>query len=496
MDQSNKVAQVAQRIRDMVHGGTLRAGDALPSTRSFATQLGIARGTVVAAYEQLDGEGYIRTRPGAIARVVSDVPLGIMTPAPIEVKPKPAEGTPVVDLRPGIPAVTAFPAREWRAAWRFAAVLPLRNTLSDPHGSIRLREQIAALGLARGFVPAPAQVIVAGGTAEALSVITEAFRTLRGRNPRFVIEDPGYRSGRLAILGAGGEVVGVPVTDDGLDLDALETLAHEHGIPDAVMVTPTHQYPLGSVMPVTNRRRLLQWAEVNGVIVIEDDYDSEFRHRGVPMPALASLDTAGVVIHLGSFSKILDPRLRCAYIVLPAGGEHDTPASGEEGDGSVGVRVAEAVRAARAARGPVVAEVTQEALAHLMRSGALRRHLGRVRRDYAHRRNHIATRLTGPAIPGLEIRALAGGLHAVLTWAPPDAVTEPGHVPDARAMRQRLARSGFLVEELANYATTPETALNGIVLGYGAVTLPELDRALDAILNDHAATLDTTALGG
>lgn len=462
MDQSGKVAAVAGRIRDMVHSGTLHAGDALPSTRALATQLGVARGTVVTAYEQLDGEGYIRTRQGAAARVVSDVPVGIAPHAPATPAGERAPVGPIIDLRPGIPAVTAFPAREWRAAWRAAAELPHENALSDALGSPALREQIATLGLSRGFVPDPSRVIVSAGTSEALSLITDAFRSLHGRDPLFAIEDPGYRSGRRAILGSGGKVVGIPVTDDGLDLTALESSSRRFGTPDAVMVTPTHQYPLGSVMPVANRRRLLEWAAANRMIVIEDDYDSEFRHRGVPMPALASLDVEGVVLHLGGFSKVLDPRLRCAYLVLPA------PAEG------AGAGAAAAVRAARAARGPVVSEVTQQAIAHLIRTGALRRHLGRVRRDYVHRRDRIAARLADASIPELEVHALAGGLHAVLKWDQSDATT----------VRKRLARTGILVEELANYATTPETELNGLVLGYGAVSMTELDRALDAILGE------------
>ncbi|MGN6125105.1 MAG: aminotransferase class I/II-fold pyridoxal phosphate-dependent enzyme, partial [Humibacter sp.] len=233
MDQSGKVAAVAGRIRDMVHSGTLHAGDALPSTRTLATQLGVARGTVVAAYEQLDGEGYIRTRQGAAARVVSDVPVGVAPQTPTTPVGDHAPVRPIIDLRPGIPAVTAFPAREWRAAWRAAAELPLTNALSDALGSPALREQIATLGLSRGFVPDPSRVIVSAGTSEALSLITDAFRSLRGRDPLFMSEDPGYRSGRRAILGSGGHVIGIPVTDDGLDLAALESAAHRFGTPDA-----------------------------------------------------------------------------------------------------------------------------------------------------------------------------------------------------------------------------------------------------------------------
>jgi DNA-binding transcriptional MocR family regulator len=255
--------------------------------------------------------------------------------------------------------------------------------------------------------------------------------------------------------------VAVPVGPDGIDLTVLARTPV-----DAVLVSPTHQYPLGSVMPVGQRRALLAHAAATGTVVLEDDYDSEFRHRGSPVPALAALDTDGVVVHLGGFSKTLDPRLRCAYLVVPSG------------------PVGAAVLAARVARGAVVAEPVQVAIAHLLRTGAFRRHLGRVRRDYTHRRERIAVRLVTSGVPGLEARALTGGLHAVLTW--------PGPATGA-AVLARAAEDGVLVADLADYETVRGRSGNGVVLGYGAVTLPELDRALDVVL---AAVRSTGAAPG
>jgi GntR family transcriptional regulator/MocR family aminotransferase len=484
VDQSSKVSGVVARVRGMVHDGTLREGDPLPSTRALAAELGVARGTVVAAYEQLDGEGYLRTRHGALARVAADL-HGRTTGAPSAVGTITAgAGTagsgaagaadvaaasptaPLIDCRPGIPAVTAIPQRDWRAAWRAAASAPLRNAIADPLGSPDLRAQVVAqLGLTRGFTATVDRVLVTAGTSEALSLLTEALRGLLDRAPVVAVEDPGYRTGHRAITSAGGSLVGIPVGDDGLDLDALEAA----GPVDAVLVSPTHQYPLGSVMPVARRRRLLTWAATTGTVVVEDDYDSEFRHRGAPVPALAALDAEGVVLHVGGFSKTLDPRLRCAYVVLPTG------ASGSAG--VVSPDVSDAVLAVRRARGAVVAEPVQAALVHLLRTGALRRHLGRVRRDYTHRRARIATRLADVA--GLEARALNGGLHAVVTWSGPTAGVQ---------IARRLADAGVLVATLEEYGLAPGSTPPGIVFGYGAVTLPELDRALDALVTAVART--------
>ena len=482
MDQSSKVAAVVARVRGLVHDGTLGTDDPLPSTRALAAELGVARGTVVAAYEQLDGEGYIRTRHGATARVVGgaaggrsgDVGGGPVpgagseagvgrasrpTPAPAPAPVSAHVPVPVLDCRPGIPAVTAISPRDWRAAWRAAADAPLRNGLSDPLGLPGLREQIVVqLGLARGFTPGVSDVVVAAGTSEALSLLVEALRAGLGRSPRIAVEDPGYRSGHRALTSAGAELVAVPVGPDGIDLAVLAGTSA-----DAVVVSPTHQYPLGSVMPVGQRRALLARAASVGMVVVEDDYDSEFRHRGTPVPALAALDTDGVVVHLGGFSKTLDPRLRCAYLVLPR----------ETGP------LHAAVVAARTARGAVVAEPVQVAVAHLLRTGAFRRHLGRVRRDYTHRREQIALRLADSGVAGLEARALTGGLHAVLTWPGPEVGAA---VPTGAEVVARVAAAGVLVADLADYEVERGRSGPGVVLGYGAVTLPELDRALDVVL--------------
>ncbi|MFJ4077272.1 PLP-dependent aminotransferase family protein [Curtobacterium sp. NPDC089991] len=498
VDQSGKTAGVVERIRRMVHDGTLREGDPLPSTRALAAELGVARGTVVAAYDQLDGEGWIRTRHGAVARVVASAGVGgvggrggaVVGDLLLATDPRAraaasaaasaaAAAARTIDCRPGVPAVTAIAQRDWRAAWRAAADAPLRNAVADPLGTVELRAQVVAqLGLSRGFAPSVDRVLLTAGTSEALSLVAEALRVHLGRAPVFAVEDPGYRTGQRAVLSAGGTVVGIPLDDDGMDLDALTAAPPV----DVVLVTPTHQYPLGSVMPVARRQRLLAWAAATGTLVVEDDYDSEFRHRGSPVPALAALDAEGVVLHVGGFSKTLDPRLRCSYVVLPAAAGGPVEAgSGSVSASVVGVGVTDAVLAARRARGAVVAEPVQVALAHLLRTGALRRHLGRVRRDYTHRRARIAARLNGVA--GLEARALTGGLHAVVVWSGPATGQE---------VAARMAGAGVLVATLEEYGIAPGSTPAGIVLGYGAVTVPELDRALDALIASVERT-DTVA---
>ena len=450
----SKSADIARRVRALIHDGTLRRGDAVPSTRALAAEWGVARGTVTAAYEQLDGEGYLRTKQGAPTRVAADIRVDRAPHVPVPPAPR---ASAVLDATPGAPALSAMSSTELRAAWRAALTAPVTAATTPPVGTAALRDQIVAhLTLARGFAPASGDVVVCAGTSEALSLLVEALRERNGRMPRVAVEDPGYTGGRAALVSAGAVLTPVSVTDEGIDLTALRA-----GVaPDAVMVTPTHQYPLGSVMPVARRRELLEWAAQAGVVVIEDDYDSELRHRGSPMPALVALDAEGTVAHLGGFSKVFDPRLRCAYVVAPRGSLGDV------------------LRVARTARGPVVAEPVQLALAHLMRTGALRRHLGRARRDYAHKRDRIAARVSG--VPGVRAEALQGGLHVVLTWT--------GRA--AAGVVTGMETRGIRVADLSDYAASPVTAaaLNGIVVGYGALTLVQVDAVLDAFFAEISET--------
>jgi GntR family transcriptional regulator / MocR family aminotransferase len=464
-----KAAHVADLVRGMVHDGRLAEGDPLPSTRALATELGLARGTVTAAYEQLDGEGYVVLRHGAVPRVAATltgppaepVPRPRSAPAPRprsapSVATGPTERTAVVDLTPGVPSVTAVSERDRRAAWRHAASRPLVAAYPDPAGEPVLRTQVAnQLALSRGFAPDAGRVVVTAGTTEAISLVVEAVarRSGPGAVPRVGVENPGYRAGRRAVDSAGGAVVPVAVTDQGMDLEALRAV-HSLERLDAVLVTPSHQYPLGGAMPVARRHELLAWATAEDVLVVEDDYDSEFRHRGAPLPALAALDRGGVVVHVGSFSKVLDPRLRCGYLVVPDGG---TP-------------VGAAVLDARSGRGATVASVTQHALAHLVSTGALRRHVARCRRDYRTKRRIVAEAFDGA--PGMRVRALDGGLHAVLELdgtPAPDLVT-------------RLAVRGVLVADLQDYAVPGSgLELNGIVLGYAPPSATVLRDALHTI---------------
>ena len=254
---------------------------------------------------------------------------------------------------------------------------------------------------------------------------------------RLAVEEPGYPSARAVAERAGATIVPVEVASDGLSLARLRSVTPR---PAAVLVTPSHQYPLGGRLPVADRLALLSWARERSVFIIEDDYDSEFRHRGAPLPALSSLDDGGHVALVGSFSKILSPSLRVGYIVLP---RHP------------GLR--ERLERMLTDSANPVSSVTQHAIAQLLASGALRRHIAASRRDYAHRRTLVVDALDG--LPGARLTGIDSGLHAVVELESHDAV--------ARVIA-RLERSGVAVAVLADYYAERSTARPGLVVGYAA----------------------------
>ena len=437
--------QLVEGLRRGILGGALRPGDAVPSTRALASELGVSRSAVVGAYEQLAGEGYLEMRQGAptrVAELAHDLarpdrrvtPNG--PPLPEHTTVRRDSARPRIDLQPGRPSTARIDTRAWRAAWRHAAALDIPSESPPLFGVQRLRAEIADhLRHARGVSCTADDVVVTAGTSEALALAASALALLTGREPVVAVEHPGYPSARRTLERRGVRTVPTTVDADGLVVDALRRMPQR---PDAVMVTPSHQYPLGGRLPVAARLDLLEWARAADAIVFEDDYDSEYRHLGPPLPALASLDDGGRVVLVGSFSKVLTPWLRLGYLVLPA-----NPA------------LSDAMALIRTDEHCPVPGVAQDAAAALLASGAVRRHIAVTRRDYAHRRRLVLGALDG--IPGAPLSGLDGGLHAV--------VRLPDHAASA-AVVERLAAEGVAVAPLADYSAVPGEQEPGIVLGY------------------------------
>ncbi|WP_298585642.1 PLP-dependent aminotransferase family protein [uncultured Kocuria sp.] len=454
-------AQVAAQLRRAILEGTVRPPHHLPSSRRLAADLGVSRGVVVRAYEQLTGEGYLESHGAAGTRVAVRADMRADVRAPVRTappRPRAEPPRPVIDLTPGRPSDTPFQDRSWRTAWREALAEPGHVDLPPALGTPRLRAAIAGhLVTARGLAVDAEDILVTAGTSDALQLIATALRT-RSPAPRVLVEDPGYPTARRVLAAAGARVQTLPVGPDGLRAAQLTSL---DPAPDAVLITPSHQYPLGGRMPVQERLALLEWAAEHRVLLLEDDYDSEFRHRRMPLPATASLPSQAEVALLGSFSKTLSPWLRCGYLVVRGASGH-------------------LVKETRTSLDTPVCGVLQSALAHYIDDGGLARHTARARRGYAHRRALLLDRLTDR--PDLEIDALEEGLHAVVRLPAP---------VDAEDLAARALAHGVRVVPLAPYYAhqPPE---NGLVIGYGAPTDLQLTRALDILLQ----LIDTTVPPG
>lgn len=438
-------AQVAGQLRAAILNGVLQPDHTLPATRRMAADLGISRGVVVRAFEQLSGEGFLESSGAGGTRVV--VRPDIQSQPIKEQHPKRGPDTAdLIDLTPGRPSGSPFKDREWRNAWKKALSEQGNTYLPPALGTFALRKAVAGhLAVSRGLAVEPEDVIITAGTSDALHLIVSMLR-IRGAHPRILLEDPGYPRARRVMRAAGARLQTVPVDEDGLRTSQLAALKD---IPDAVLITPSHQYPLGGRMAVQERLGLLKWADHHNVLVLEDDYDSEFRHSRMPLPAVASLPTNAEVVLLGTFSKNLSPWLRCGYLVV----------RGEAGRG---------LKALREALDTPVAGVLQSALAHYIQGGGLSRHITRARREYSHRRALLIDRLG--ARQGLELGALEGGLHAVIRFQEPNAI----------ALAEKALTKGVRVVPLAGYyADRPP--MNGLVIGYGAVTDLQLSEALNVL---------------
>ncbi len=439
-------AQLVDQMRALVGSGVLAPGDAVPSTRALAAHLEVARGTVVAAYDQLLAEGYLLASPGR-STVVNPQVRGLHPREPKPRKSRPPRPT-LLDLSPGQPWSDDVVGAAWRAAWRQASASPLGQTV-PPAGLLELRRAWSEhLRRMRGVVRDPDQIAVTAGGREGLSLVLLALRpAVATKRPlRVGVEDPGYPSLRRVPARLGATTVPLPVDEHGLRVADLPT----DDVPDVVLVTPSHQYPLGGSLPVDRREALLEWAHEHGVVVVEDDYDSELRYTSQPLPALASLDDpdAGVVVLLGTLSKLLTPALATGFLALPRS-------------------LVPAILAARADLGTPVGLVSQRAVAHYLDSGALRLHTQRVRNRYRRRRAQVVAALAGA--PGATVFPMDGGLHAVVETARPEA--------DVVAA---LAAEGVKVSPLSQYWAGSSTR-QGIVFGFGAVGESDLAGALKLI---------------
>jgi len=393
--------QICQRFKTAIEQGNLHAGDRVPAVRALATELNLARGTVEMAYRILTDEGYLQVR-GAAGTVVSP-----SLPRPAVRKPRAAmagqanavlvdyDGQAPKPLQMGLPALDAFPRKVWNrlVGHRLRGSEPARLAYPDPAGYDNLRARVATyLGVSRGVICLPEQVFITTGLRNSLELTLSSLSTI---GDAFWFEDPGYIFARLFLQHAAVKTVPVPVDEHGLMVEAGKRLSPHAKF---AMVTPSHQSPLGVTLSLERRMALLEWASKAGSWIIEDDYDSEFRYRGRPLPALKSLDRNDRVIYSGTFSKAMFPGLRLAYVVAP-------------------VSAVARFQAASYNLNAGCPYLFQAGIADFIAEGHFSRHLKKMRLLYAQRRaltSRVFQEMLGERI---RIDLQPGGLHILAKLA-------------------------------------------------------------------------------
>jgi GntR family transcriptional regulator/MocR family aminotransferase len=438
-------AQLVGQLRAAMREGRLAAGERLPASRALAALLGVSRTVVTEAYEQLYAEGWLEGRHGSgtyvTDGVAADPAPGREPPPSLAGSTRRPAGPGEVDLRPGMAWVGALDTPAWRRAWRLAAGMPPQQG-QEPHGVPELRVALAEyIRRSRGVVCPVDGLLITRGATNGLDLLAA---TVLRPGDRVGVEEPGYRRARSVLAGRGAELVSCPVDEHGLIVD---------GLPDdlrVVYTTPSHQYPMGGVLPVPRRQALLAWARRTGALIAEDDYDGEFRYDVAPLPALYGLDP-DVVVYLGTTAKILTADMGVGWLV----GRPDLVA---------------AIALRREELNDRTAAVPQHALRLFLERGDLDRHVRRMRGEYARRREVVVR-----ALDGLRLRGDTAGLHLVVDL--PHAVAE-------RVARDAADR-GVLLDQLERHHAGPRS-FGGLVVGYGSAGSPAELRAGCAIVRELA----------
>jgi GntR family transcriptional regulator/MocR family aminotransferase len=464
--------QIAAHLRDGILRGAFPAGARFLGSREIARELGCSRAAVLTAWELLYAEGYLVSTPrgGVTVASVPAVPAASMSEAPrgrqaaVEVTARTSQRWRAVmassydtnwasEFSPGAPEISSFPFKEWsrllRQAWQNPTGSDCLDLPAEGHPALR-REIANFLASVRGLVCRPEEVVVTSGTSGALDFLS---RMLLDPGEEVWVEEPGFVEARWALTAAGAKLVPIPVDDRGLCVSEGIRRAPAAKL---IVVTPSHQYPLGVSMGLERRLELLDWARKNDVWIIEDDYNSEFRHQDRMIASLRSLDREGRVIYLGTFSKIMMPSIRMGYLIA----SEAFVAAFSKGRSRIDVHTS---------------GVGQLALAEFMREGHLLRHLRRMRKVYSERRKALIDAITMMMPDELTVSSAATGLHLVALFT--DRLR--ARMSDVQAA-QMLSRIGIHVQPLSqNHLERPER--QGLVFGYGRLRSADALRRISSI---------------
>jgi GntR family transcriptional regulator/MocR family aminotransferase len=425
--------QIYRMLKEQILDGTMREREPLPSTRQLAEQLGISRSTVVEAYDMLLAEGFLVSRQGAPTLVAEGLVL------PREERKQPVDqmverGKVLADFQTGRPDLNLFPRELWlRLLAQSSAHLTAEEYgYTGPQGSFPLRQEIAAwLGRNRGFLPNPEDIFITAGATHALRVLTDVLCSDGGG---ILIEDPCHMGLYETLKTCGCEIFPVPADEQGIRTDYLP--AHSNAA--AVYITPSHQFPLGGILPAPRRAALLRYAKERGIYIIEDDYDSEFRFSGAPVAPLFAMDSSRV-IYVGTFSKTVFPALRIGFAILP-------------------IELQERWRDIRTHSDVQNPPFEQAALAEFLRTRKLDRHIRTMRKKYDKRRQALLHALNEEFGSACHACGDAAGLHVAVRFS-------GARFDDA--FQTRCEQAGIYVVTLEEHCIKKGQHIDELVLGYG-----------------------------
>lgn len=469
--------QIYEAIRQSILGGKFAARTRLPATRLLAQQLGVSRMTVVNAYEQLFAEGYLEGKTGAGTFVAAQLPEEMLqTPASDKNKRaliaqsrhfklsqygqriakfnvnvvRSQSITKPIPFQNGLTAVDKFPFEIWsKIAQRFYRQAPHKILgYAEPAGYRPLREAIAVhLASVRGVRCDAEQVIITNGAQQALDLVS---RLLLNQEDRVLIEDPCYPEARDVFSSVGAKIIPVPVDEEGLDLTAVAE--ESRTMARLIYVTPSHQYPLGVTMSLSRRLKLLEWANTNNALIIEDDYNSEFRYNGRPLPSLQGLDTDGCVIYVGTFSKTVFPALRLGCAIVP----HNL------------IETFVTARRLSDWHSPLF---EQAILADFIAEGHFARHIRRMRALYAERQQMLVEEAEKKLAGLLEVKKADAGMH-LIGWLP-ETVND-------RTITEKAALHQLILRPVSAYSVR-KPSRGGLLLGYTAFNEKQIKQGVQKL---------------
>lgn len=465
--------QLYESIRSAILEGRLKPGEKLPSTRDISTYLKLSRSTVLIAFDMLLSEGYLIAKTGSGSFVNEEIPEKFITvhktgvtfgsvksrsvslsnygkniDKSVYLKKYPET---IIPFQPGIPAFSEFPREVWSkiAARTTRELKPSDMTYTNSSGHESLRRSIAGyIRLSRGVKCSPDQIIITSGSQQSLSLIANLFLN---KNDDVIMEDPVYGGAAEALTATGAKIKYVPVEQDGIN---VKQITKAKSIPKLIYVTPSHQYPLGHTMSVQKRMQLLKWVSKKPTLIIEDDYDSEFRYTGNPLSSLQGMDESGNVIYVGTFSKVLFPSLRIGYIVLPE-------------------NLIDIFTKAKNISDRNSPMLEQLILSRFIDEGHFGRYLRKMRMIYRERQEFLIREFNELLGSYGTINPCKAGLHSV-------ANLKSGF--NADAVFKEALNNDLYVPALISYCKKRKD-LNGLVLGYAAFTKDELKSGLKNLLN-------------